>query len=142
MRRRYFWSTFRVSGLFRLLFVILVSLLLACQLPVGGQCHNRYDGTVLKEVEDSAGVLWPIIGEYPPLKIFGRTVVEGGICAVSIEAGHTIFHGSRQVNKPNYPSDPSVRFWRHPETGEPVEQGPWGPQKGMLPIDFFEYEWY
>ena len=142
VRRRRSWSVSPFPGLFGLLIVVILPSLLACQILAGGQCHDRYDGSVLKQVEDPDGVLWPVIGEYPPVTVLGRTIVEGGICAVSVEAGHTIFHGSRMVDKPNYPKDESVRFWLHPETGEPVKMDVWGPQKGMLPIDSVKYEWY
>ena len=103
-------------------------------IPFAGKCHDRQEGSVLSAVEDASGKKWPVVGEYPPVNFLGTTISEGGICAVSVEAGHSMYLSNRGFLQEKY--------WLHPETGERIVGGFYGSQKGLLDIDESKYEWY
>ena len=116
--------------------------------PLGGQCHNRADGSVLKAVEDANGKRWPVV-KYPiTFEVFGIII---DYCAVSLEAKESAYQEPTRVYLQVGPGgktreytydDPSRDHWFiHPGTNERIEIGVLGPYRGYLDLNT-EYEWY
>ena len=133
--------------------LILLPLLVSCDtvtaaIPLGGKCHNRADGSVLKSVEDANGKQWPVV-KYPTLNALGTTIE--GLCAVSLEAKESAYQeptrvylqvGSDGRTTEREYDDPFRDHWfLHPETKEIIKVGGFGPYRGYLNLSL-KYEWY
>ena len=88
---------------------------IAADIPVGEKRHNRFDGSVLKAVEDMNWKRWPVL-ESPTLD--GSQIPVDNICGVSIEARHSAFGQDG-------PFPLWTPWWLHPETNERIERGLW-----------------
>ena len=113
----------------------LLLLVVACDAvgvaaPLGGQCHSRADGSVLKAVEDMNGKQWSVV-QYPAgITILG--ISSDTYCAVPIQARESAFI--------------ETGFWEqayflHSESKERIDAGVLGSHRGFLDIDS-DYEWY
>ena len=117
-------------------------------IPVGGKCHDRADGSVLKVLKDINGKQWPVV-KYPTVEAFGITV--DSLCAVPLEARQSAYReptrvyyqvGSRGQLIEQEQDDRFLDKWLiHPDTGEPVRIDELGPYRGFLDIST-KYEWY
>lgn len=117
-------------------------------IPLGGKCHDRVDGSVLKAVEDMNGKQWPVV-KYPTIEAFGYTI--DSLCAVPLEARQSAYQeptrvyyqvGSRGQLIEQEQDDRFQDKWLiHPGTGEPVQIGELGAYRGLLDIST-KYEWY
>lgn len=99
--------------------------------PLGGQCHSRTDGSVLKAVEDANGKQWRVM-QYPAGITVG--ISSDMLCAVPIQARESAF------------IDETSGYWKqayflHPEDGERIDAGVFGSYQGFLDLDS-DYEWY
>ncbi len=98
----------------------------ACDaIGIGGQCHDRKTGEVLKEVEDANGKLWPV-KKHPDAVLYAGQELE--FCGVSVEAA------TEREDRQFF----AKRYVFHPGTSELIEVG--SPSKGMRTLE--DYEWY
>ena len=108
--------------------LLLIAWAGACNsVGIGGECHDRSTGEVLKEVEDVNGKLWPVKKHPQAIRFAGQDLE---FCAVSIEAP-TKVEGQGIVAR---------RYVFHPETGQPIQAGAMSNQKGYRTLE--RYEWY
>ena len=103
--------------------------------PLGGQCHDRTDGSVLKAVEDANGKEWPVV-KYPLPERLGPS----SVCGVRL--GAAMYRATPHPRETHLPAWTRSRWWLHPETGERIEGGILGSHEGTLDIDTQRYEWY